>query len=898
MSRIEGLWHRARVLLRGPRYLREQDDELRFHLELDAMHRSHDGVPAAEIEHVVRRRIGNLSVLREELRRVAGFEPFDRLRQDVSYALRGLRRSPGFTIAVVATLGLGIGANAAMFSVIDRLMFRAPPMLRDPAGAHRLYLGRTIRGKEDVTNWAAYANYVDFARWTTSFSRFALIAPHALAVGGGADVREMQVGAVSAGFFDFFDAPPAIGRYFTATEDAAPAGTPVAVLSYAYWQVQFGGRRDVLGSTLRIGPLLYTVIGVSPAGFGGLWPDQPPVAYIPITSYAATLDFHVSDRWWESYSAQRFSVIAQRKPGVSIATANADLSQAYERSYEAWRAGNKRVPPIDQAKPHALAESILSDRGPRETAIAKVATWVSGVALIVLLIACANVANLLLTRALNRRREIAVRLALGVSRRRLISQLLTESVVLALLGGGVGLAIAEAASGALRAAFLPTSVSPGVASDPRTLVFAACVALAVGLLTGLAPALQLRHTDLTNDLKAGARDGSHRRSPVRFALLTLQGALAAMLLVGAGLFVRSLNNVRAVRLGYDVDPVVILSVNWRGAALDSGQKAIVLDRLLAATKAQPSVVSAAREASVPLWNVEILNLYIEGIDSVMTLGLFTDNAVSPDYFATLGTRIVRGRGISAEDRAGAPRAMVVSAAMAKRLWPNADPLGKCVRVGSASRDCTFVVGIAEDVRVMGLQGDPGYTYYLSSEQWHPEEGGVVIRTAGDGAHFAEALRRVAQREMPGASYVTVTPYRDVLGDMMRSWQLGASMFAVFGLLSLALATVGLFSVIAYNATQRTHEFGVRVALGAQGRDVATLMIGQGLLVSAAGLAIGVVVTLWAGRFVQPLLFDESPRDPMVFAVVAVSLLLAAVLASLIPALRATRVDPVQALRAE
>ena len=324
----------------------------------------------------------------------------------------------------------------------------------------------------------------------------------------------------------------------------------------------------------------------------------------------------------------------------------------------------------------------------------------------------------------------------------------------------------------------------------------------------------------------------------------------------------------------------------------------LLDRLLAVTKAQPNVANAAREASVPLWNVEILNLYAEGIDSIMTLGLFTMNAVSPDYFATLGTRIIRGRGISAEDGAGAPGAMVVSAAMAKRLWPNSDALGQCVKVGSESHACSYVVGVAEDVRATQLQGDPGYSYYLSAEQWHPESGGIVIRTNGDGAHSAEAIRRIVQREMPGESYVTALPYRDVLGEQTRSWQLGASMFVVFGLLSLVLAAAGLFGVIAYNVAQRTHEFGVRVALGAQARDVATLMIGQGLRVSAAGLAVGIVLALWAGRFIKPLLFDESPRDPAVFAVVAASLLVAAVAASLVPALRATRVDPVQALRAE
>jgi putative ABC transport system permease protein len=480
----------------------------------------------------------------------------------------------------------------------------------------------------------------------------------------------------------------------------------------------------------------------------------------------------------------------------------------------------------------------------------------------------------------------------------LFSQLLTESMLLAALGAAAGLVIAEIANGALRAAFLPKSALTSVARDPRTLLFAVGAALAVGLLTGLAPALQMGHVDLTKSLKAGAREGTHGRSPARTGLLIAQGALSVMLLIGAGLFVRSLSRVRAERLGYDVDPVLIVSVNMRGVVLDSGRKALLLDRLRAAAQTQPGVENAARESSLPLWNVMILNLHVEGIDSVMNLGPFTLNAVSPEYFTTLGTRIVRGRGLTAEDRVGAPGAIVVSASMAKRLWPNGNAIGQCVKPGSESHPCAYVVGIAEDVKAFQLQNDPGLNYYLPIVQWHPEDGGVVIRTTGAGASSAEAIRRRLQREMPGASYVTVTPFRDVVGEHTRSWRLGANMFVTFGLLSLVLAMVGLFSVIAYNVAQRTHEFGVRVALGAQAQDVALLMIGHGFRVAAAGVAVGGMVALWAGRFIKPLLFEESPKDPTVFAVVAASLLFAAVLASLIPALRATRVDPVQALRAD
>lgn len=889
---------RFRSLFKRSELEQELDDEIRDHIERQTAANITAGMSATAARTAALREFGGIERRKEEVRETRGFTLIEHFVQDLAYALRGLRRSPGFTAAVVLTLGLGIGANAAMFSVVDRLMFRSPPMLRDPSSMNRVYLGTTRRGTEFIDNGLSYARYADFAKFTTSFSRLAQVAEQTLAVGSGADTRELQIGAVSASFFEFFDAPPVIGRYFAEAEDVVPNGSPVAVLAYSYWQAQFEGSPGAVGSTIRIGPIAYTIIGVAPAGFAGFWPDQPPVAYIPITSYAGGRDFQVRGQWWDSYGLVLSTVVAQRKRDVSIATANADLSQAYVRSYQAQTEIDKRTAPLDVAKPRALAASILAERGPHESNLTKLAAWISGVALIVLLIACANVANLLLARALNRRREIAVRVALGVSRRRLVSQLLTESVVLAMLGGIAGVILAQAGGAMLRAAFLPRSVAASVARDPRTLLFAAAAAFAVGLLTGLAPALHVRHVDLSNSLKSGARTGTHQRSRMRVGLLIMQGALSVMLLVGAGLFVRSLNNVRAVRLGYDVDPELLVEVNMRGVTLDSGQKALLFDRLLAVAKTQPDVENASREESFPFWALSILNLKVEGIDSVRALGVFFMNAVSPEYFATVGTRIMRGRGITAEDRVGAPGAMVVSAAMAKRLWPNANAIGQCVKVGSDSNPCIYVVGIAEDIKGYQLQDDPGYNYYLATAQFGPASGGIVIRTRGNSRHFAETLRRRLQGEMPGESYVSVLPFRDVMGEQMRSWQLSASLFVMFGMLSLVLAALGLFSVVAYNVAQRTHEFGVRVALGAQARDVARLMIGQGLRVSGAGLAIGVVCALWAGRFIKPLLFEESPRDPMVFGVVASVLLMTALLASLIPALRAARVDPVRALRAE
>ena len=827
-------------------------------------------------------------------------EWLDALLRDIRYAARGLRRKPGFAAAVIVTLALGIGANAAIFSVVDRLLFRAPPMLAHPELTHRVYLQTQYRGKEFANGSVQYARYVDLTNWTTAFARTAEFTARKLAIGVGDAAREMQVGVVSASFFGFFDAPPALGRYFSAREDKPPSGTPVVVLSYGLWQTRYAGRTDVLGTTLQIGPTVYTVIGVAPAGFVGLWPSQPPVAFIPITSYAAGVGLDLeNETWWTTYHWTWASMMVQRKPGVTVAAANADLTSAYLRSYEAQRATSPHLTPASISRPHAMVASILSERGPNQSSVAKVAMLIAGMALIVLLIACANVANLLLARALRRRREIAVRLALGVSRGRLLSQLLTESVLLALAGGLAGMLVAQWAGAALRAMFLPKGATSTVIGDPRTLVFAGAAALGAGLLTGLAPVWQAGRTQLASDLKAGAREGTYHRSRMRVALLVLQSALSVVLLVGAGLFVRSLQNVKSLRLGYDVDPVLIVNLSMRGVELDSARAVALRQQLLETAQHTPGVEHAALNTSIPFWSTWDMDLHVAGIDSVSRLGEFDLNAVSPDYFATMGTRILRGRGIEERDVANAPRAMVVSEDMAKRLWPGKDAIGQCVKVGADTVPCSYVVGIAENIRNNSLSDEQGYYYYyLSSAQFHPQQTGLFVRMHGNAAAQVETIRRRLQTVMPGASYVTVTPFADIIGQQTRSWRLGATMFVAFGLLALVLAAIGLYSVIAYNVVQRTHEMGVRIALGAELRDVIALVLRQGVGLGAIGIVIGGAIAYTAARWVKPLLFDESPRDPLIYGIVAVVLLAVAVVASAIPARRAARVDPTEALRSE
>jgi predicted permease len=824
---------------------------------------------------------------------------FETLAQDLKYAIRGLRSRPGFTAAVVVTLALGIGANAAMFGIVDRLLFRPPELMKDPSTAHIIYTYQTSRGVERPGQVSRYVRYTDLTKWTTSFSMTAGYAQRDMAVGVGDAAREMHVGAVSSSFFGFFDAPPALGRYFNASEDQPPSGTPVAVLGYGFWQSKYSGRPDVLGSKIQIGPTIYTVIGVAAPRFVGLWADRPPVAFIPITAYAAGTGIRIANvSWWNTYSWGWMSMIARRKSGVSIERANADLTQAMDKSYQAQLVEQTRSTPIALAKPRAIVGSILPERGPQESSVAKVATWIGGVSVIVLLISCANVANLLLARALRRRREVALRLALGVSRARLLSQLLTESVLLALLGGIAGLLIAHWGGALLRAKLsIKTEAATGI-YDGRTVLFAFAAAVAVGLLTGLAPVVQSRRVDLTSDLKAGSREGTYGRSRLRVALLVLQGALSVILLVGAGLFVRSLEKVQSVRLGYDVDPVMLVNLNMRGTKLDSAQTVDLRLRLLSAAKSVAGVKAASFQAASPFLGTWNQTLYVEGIDTVGKLGQFDLNPVSSEYFATLGTRVIRGRGISEDDTPHAQRVAVVSENMGKALWPGRDPIGQCFRIGTDTVPCTYVVGIAENIKEQSLAADSGYYYYLSWKQFNPTSGGLFVRANGDATRYTEAVRRRLQREMPGASYVTITPFGDVIGNVTRSWQLGATMFVAFGMLALVLAAIGLYSVIAYNVAQRTHELGVRVALGARGPDVVRLVVSDGLKVAVAGVAIGVVVALWAGRWVKPLLFGVSANDPFVFTLVATTLLVVAVAASWIPALRASRVDPNVALRTD
>jgi predicted permease len=830
----------------------------------------------------------------------------EEITQDLRHAFRSIARAPGFAAAVILTLGLGIGANAAMFGVVDRLMFRPLPLMRDPAQVHRVYLQTASRGTIRTKSVFPYTTYLDLARWSSAFSDHAAFNTGELAIGSGSEARERDVAGVSASFFGFFNAKPAAGRFFDASEDSVPRGADVAVLGYGFWKAEFGGR-DVIGTKLAVGPAFLTIIGVAPEGFTGVSSGAPPAMYIPITAMAYLWNQGDAQAFFTRYNWDWIGMMVRTKPGASEEAASANLTDAYRRSMLALQALNRTtgatwgLAPLDSTRPQAIAGPVRAAAGPGSGLESQTLLWVTGVAVIVLLIACANVTNLMFARVLRRRREIAVRIALGVSRRRLVTQFLTESLLLALLGCGAGLAIAQWGGSALRLLVLGEDAAGGVATDPRTLGVAAAFAFGSGVLIAVGPALLAMSGNLSTDLRAGGRGGSAQRSSLRTGLLVLQGTLSVILLVGAGLFVRSLDNVRGMHMGWDAEPVLVARANFRGVQLDSGATVALGRRLMETALAIPGVKAVARANADPFGtNTDYLG--VAGIDSVARLGRFNQQWATPDFFKALDTRIVRGRSFTPDDRAGAPLVSVVSESVARRLWPDRDPIGECMHVGSDAQPCTIVVGVAEDAVQGTLTDDQHLLYYLPFDQKASDGGArarTLIRMSGrDAARYEEEVRRALQKMMPGESYVTVWPLQDEVDGQRRSWRLGATMFVGFGLLALLVAAVGLYGVIAYDVGQRTQELGIRVALGAQASNIMAIVVGQGVRLALAGVVAGTAIALAAARWFQPLLFKQSARDPLVYAIVGFTLLIVAVAASAIPARRAANADPNVALRTD
>ncbi|MGQ0737025.1 MAG: FtsX-like permease family protein, partial [Acidobacteriota bacterium] len=776
----------------------------------------------------------------------------------------------------------------------------------DADRVHRVHLHWMRDGQPRSTRSVEFPRLIDFARETRAFDLVAGFQVRTVAFGQGDDTREGRLAVVTDTYLDFFEAAPVLGRWFTASDDQPPASVPVVVLSDTYWKTRYGARPDVLGETLQIDRLQATIIGVAPPGFTGIADAGAPLAFVPMRTFAHAIRGPAYDT---SYNWSWLQVLVRRAPGVGLAEAVADLSRAYEVSWRTEDAARRLPSSLETSRPHSELGPVHLGRGPDAELDARVALWISGVALVVLLIACANVANLFLSRAVSQQREVAMRLALGVGRARLTRQLLVESLVLGVAGGVGGITLAWSAGGVFRALMLPDAAAAAVLTDPRTLVYACALAVLAGSLAALVPAVMAARLDVAASLKAGGRGTTRQRSRTQAIFVVVQAALSVVLLVGAALFVRSLQRAQDHRLGFDVEPLLYAEVNLRGERLSSADTRQLVERLLHAARAVPGVTHASMASSVPFWSNEGRELIVPGVDKVPELGRFTLQAGSGDYFVTTGTRLLRGRGFTDADGSGSTPVAVVSEGMARVLWPGHDALGQCIHVNDGPPDpaageaangpCRVVVGVAEENAMHSLDSVREYTYYLPVAQFPGATSLQFFVRVDDGrSPPIGAVRQSMQALLPGAAYANVLPMRELVAPQLRAWRFGATMFVAFGGLALLVAALGLHSLVSYEVAQREQEFGVRLALGATRDQILGLVVGRGARLAAVGIAVGVVIALAASRPLEPLMFHQSARDPVVLLAVAGALIAFACFASAMPGLRATRVDPSVTLRVD
>jgi predicted permease len=885
---------------RRDRSIIETEDELQFHLAQRIATLIALGMPPDEARAEAIRRFGSLSEGRELMLRAARtrdgrltlLEHVDGVRQELAYTVRQLRRAPGFTIAVVASLALGIGANATMFGIIDRVLLRPMSGVVDPSGVVSIGEMSEFAGQPYRNATLSYPAYTDYRDRVAGFEAVgAAELPQDASLGVGEAARPIRVLYVTSSYLALTGARPALGRFFGADEDRPPSGAAVVVVAHGFWQRELGSTPDVLGRTLDIGSRRFVIVGVAPRDFTGLQ-YSPVDVFVPLSA-GAELAFGHQD--WATtrydYWLRVYGRLAAGASGVKAET----QATAVLRSVAAQR---------DDSTARVTLQSVGPGSSDQSAADIRVSKLLAGVSVLVLLIACCNVANLLLCRGVQRRREIALRLALGIGRRRLVAQLLGESLILALLGGAAALLVVRWGGALVGRLLLSNWAWETSGVDGRVLAFTGVVALVVGIGVGVLPAMQPSASQLWRDLREGVREGFGRRARVRSALLLAQATFAVVLLVGAGLFVRSLVNVDRVRVGMDTGQVLVGTMDLGRAGYKQPQVEDLYGQMKAKVQRLGGVADASVGVALPFRSSFAAYFKIPGRDSLPQVpdgGPYV-NAVDAAFFRTLGIRIVRGRGFTAEDSATHARVMVVSQTMVRLIWPGRDPIGQCVEFGSDSLPCTRIVGIAADAhRDHVVQKGDVMQYYVRLEHAPAFMSSRVLfvrPSAGEPSQWVGPVQRAMESAAAGLPYADVRPMRSLLEPQLRSWELGAAMFAIFGGVALALAAVGLYGVIAYGVAQRAHELGVRMALGAQRADVVSLVVGQAVRVTVAGLLLGLVVT-WIGvRWVEPLLYGVSGHDPMTLGIVSVALLGVALAASAGPARRAASVDPVTALKAE
>ncbi|MBX9599542.1 MAG: ABC transporter permease [Bryobacteraceae bacterium] len=815
------------------------------------------------------------------------------LAQDLRYSLRTLRRAPGFTVTALLTLALGIGATTAIFTVVDAVLLRDLPF----PNAERLafvwasnpQVADKVGGIDLPTNPGDFTSY---RRQTRTFERMAQIQASQSTLLSQSGEPEKAGGAYTTGeFFDIFGLRPAIGRFYTAADDT-PAGKHVVVISNRLWQRRFGGDPGVLGQALKIDNTLYTVIGVAPPGFSFPTVEDLHPAYGFSRHSDLWLPMGRSAAEAESNDNRGFAILGLLKPGVTPTQADAEMSgfarvrqKQFPESNAAWDAAV--IPMLRQVTSRSRTAMLI----------------LLGAVAFVLLIACANVANLLLARAAVRRKEFTLRTALGAGRGRVVRQLLTESALLAVVAGGIGVAVAWAA-----VRWLVVSAPSGI---PRlqevsihwgVLGFALVVSLLSGFLFGLLPALQASRLDLNEVLKESGRSLAGSGSHARGALIIGEVALAVMLLAGAGLLIRSLANLTAIDPGFDLQSVVTMSVSLdhRYQKRDDiiGYQRRLLDRI----RALPGVESAALSSEIPLSGQENLNYAIADGKPEPPPGqapFADDRRVSPEYFRTMGIELIEGRSISDQDVRGKTPVVVVNRRLAETLFPGENPIGHKIRNDTDPKGTRFeIVGVVENVRQSTLEIGDRLQLYRSSWQSTGSSFGVSVRVKGDSASIAQQVRR-AMREIDPEQFISdPRTMAQMAASSLDRRRFQTVLMASFALLALVLTVIGLYGVISYTVNQRTREFGVRMALGASGGNILRQVVSRGLALAGLGAAIGLGGALATVRWMRSLLFGVTPFDPLTIAGVCALLLATALAACYLPARRATKLDPMTALRYE
>src|ERR1043166_503733 len=771
-----------RLLGREAPVEQEIDAEIAFHLDAEVEALVARGMDRDAARAEAQRRFGQVEETRAELaridrgrrmkeRRVSRLED---LGQDLGYAFRGFRRQPGFAGLIVLILGLGIGANATMFGLVDRLLLRPPARVVDAARVARFQLSESEPGMGSWTNesvaWLTFTDQRDHAAYSS------LIAPYFTwsdaPLGRGEGAAKVRAVLATPEYFKLLGVQPALGRFYRDEEDRPGGGSPVAVLSWRYWQRAFGGDRGALGRQFFLGSHNFTVVGVAPEGFNGV--DLNAVdLWVPF--HAGALDGVRDGKWRDTYNGQWIKVLARLKPGVTRA-------QASDEATRIQRAAVAQVPETDHAARAAVGARPGVQGGAVPHARERVALWLAGIALAVLLIVCANVANLLLARAASRRREIAVRLALGVGRGRLMRQLLAESALLALGGGAVALLIARWGGDLLRATLLPDVSWVESPLDWRVAGVAALATLLTGLLTGLAPALQASRPELTAALRTGAAEGASPRSRLRSGLLAAQAMLSLVLLVGAGLFVRSLWRGVHADIGYDPPGAIVADVDLGVAGYNKPARLAFYDRALERMRALPGIERASLAINSPFWTINSKSIRLTDRDSTPRPpeGGPYYNGVTPEYFATTGMRLVRGRVFSAEDRACAAPVMVINQQMADFFWPKEDPIGKCVKLGGDSLPCSQVIGVVATARIDAIQEKPRAMYYVPLEQslalGMSRDRILFLRTRSDATALIPTVRRALQGMAPNLPFANIRSFQSQIDPEIQPWRLGAAVF--------------------------------------------------------------------------------------------------------------------------